>query len=221
MILSASLICCYPDEAEGKLMSYRALARCYAVLILLVVCLFERSACAQTANETSPSHGEFRFDVVSIKLNKNPPFGPWGTGSLSLPDGVHLVGGNTYRILALAYLPEDAMDWKNAIIINAPEWVTSEKYDIDARVADKDLKAWGNQKGHMYEHVYLRAAVRNLLKERYKLQAHLVNTQVPYLSIVVNKNHNKLVAVYGNTAGSRGCFEPSSSERRSLGNEQR
>jgi uncharacterized protein (TIGR03435 family) len=113
-----------------------------------------------------------------------------------LPDGYRSIGQPTLITLARAYLPPGSLLGLDASITNAPDWVTSERYDIDARIADKDLRAWGSQLSHEDDHhVYLRAALRNLLKERYKLQAHLVNTQVPYLSIVVNKDHNKLVAV--------------------------
>jgi uncharacterized protein (TIGR03435 family) len=175
-------------------MSWKALTGFSVALVLSVACLFGQSAGAQTANETSPLHDDFKFEVASIKRNNQPQRGP-GSGSVSLPDGIRGIGTNTYSTLMGAYLPEDAAAWKNASVTNAPDWVTSERYDIDARVADKDLKVWGSQSGPLYEHVYLRAALRNLLKERYKLQAHLVNTQIPYLSIVVNKDHNKLVAV--------------------------
>jgi len=172
-------------------MSYRALTGFSAMLILSVACLFEQSACAQTANNNPELHDDFKFEVASIKLNQHPPFGPWTGGSL--PDGIRLIGVSTYSILKFAYFPKDAVEGKNASITNAPDWVTSERYDIEARVAEKDLKDWGSEPGPLS--AYGRAALRNLLKERYKVQAHLVNTQVPYLSIVVNKDHNKLVAV--------------------------
>jgi uncharacterized protein (TIGR03435 family) len=172
-------------------MSYRAFTGFSAMLIVSVACLFEQSACAQTANNNPELHDDFKFEVASIKLNQHPPFGPWTGGSL--PDGIRLIGVSTYGILKLAYFPKDAVEGKNASITNAPDWVTSERYDIEARVAEKDLKDWGSEPGPLS--VYLRAALRNLLKERYRVQAHLVNTQVPYLSIVVNKDHNKLVAV--------------------------
>jgi uncharacterized protein (TIGR03435 family) len=174
-------------------MSSRAATRLLGTLIVSVMCLFQQIACAQTTNDTSASNSDFQFEVASIKLNKNPPYGP-GTGGL-LPDGIRAIGANTYSTLMLAYRPKGTADVKNMSIIHAPDWVISERYDIEARISEKDLKEWGSQSGPPYDRVLFRAAIRNLLKERYKLQAHLVNTQVPYLNIVVNQHHKKLVAV--------------------------
>lgn len=174
-------------------MSNKALARFYGILIVSALCLLQHSAWAQTADETSALHNDFKFDVASIKLNKNPEYGP-GKGGV-LPDGFRYIGANTYSTLMIAYFPTGAEQRKNASILHPPDWIISERYDIEARVEEKDLKEWGSQTGPPMEHVYLRAALRNLLKDRYKLQTHLVNTEIPYLSLVVNQNHKKLVAV--------------------------
>lgn len=144
----------------------------------------------------SAAHDDFKFEVASIRLNTNPGRGP---GNLEvLPDGIRDKGENTYGLLEVAFLPRGARDGRDASITKAPDWVTSDRYDINARVAEKDMKEWGTQTRYYANDPgdsYLRTALRNLLKERYKLQAHLVETQIPYISIVAIDNHNKLVAV--------------------------
>ncbi|HEV2646072.1 MAG TPA: TIGR03435 family protein [Acidobacteriaceae bacterium] len=197
-------------------MSYRTLTTFWVALFVSLTCFSGKGVWAQPGDQASSLRDDFKFDVVSIKLNRHPPDGPWGSGNVSLPDGIHIVGDSTYRTLMLAYLPEGFENERKVSIINAPEWVMSEKYDMDARVAEKDLKAWGGQTGAPYEHVYLRAAMRSLLRERYKLQAHLVDTQIPYLSIAVNKDHDKLVAVSEMTSAPQNAYRSPSGGRMTL-----
>jgi uncharacterized protein (TIGR03435 family) len=174
-------------------MSYSASFKLCAVLALSSV----YTAAAQV-DANSASLDQFSFEVASIRLTTNYRGGP---GALEvLPDGIRARSENTYSVLEVAFLPPDASAGRDTSITNAPDWVISDKYDIDARVAEKDLKDWGTQVGVTYRVAgntapYLRAALRNLLKDRYKLRAHLVETQVPYVSIMANANHNKLVAV--------------------------
>jgi uncharacterized protein (TIGR03435 family) len=82
------------------------------------------------------------------------------------------------------------MRWKAAKLLNAPDWVGRDMYDIDARVASEDVEAW--QKQDMANPVLLRSALQETLKERCHLSLHAIPSETKYLDLVVGKNGLKI-----------------------------
>jgi hypothetical protein len=82
------------------------------------------------------------FDAVSIRpgdqSSRESKF-LWG-----LPDSYRAKNVPLLRTIAIAYLPRSQWMsmWSLPEILGAPSWVGSERYDIEAKVADNDLPAW-------------------------------------------------------------------------------
>ncbi|MGA1984264.1 MAG: TIGR03435 family protein [Acidobacteriaceae bacterium] len=176
------------------------------VRILAVALVFASAALAQTA--TNQSHATattvassaaaasvpaptktFAFDVVSIRQRKTPPqledvqqLGPtadgyrnhWSMLGLLLTAYTPQIGG------ALAYAPDQ--------VKGLPEWVTNERYDVDARVADADRPAWQNP---VAQKQMLQSMLQSLLAERFRLVVHREVREASVSSLVVAKGGPK------------------------------
>jgi uncharacterized protein (TIGR03435 family) len=155
-----------------------------------------QSGVAQKVQDADRLHEDFKFEVASIRAN--PAFSKRSPGNATvLPDGLRSIGQNTYSILEVAFFPAGSMTGRERSLTNAPDWVTDDRYDIDARVDDQYVKEWSTQVGALpYTSYYLRAALRNLLRDRYKLRAHMVDVQVPYVSIIAPTGRSKLVSAH-------------------------
>lgn len=159
---------------------------------MLSLCLLTGTwTAAQTKNERSSANStrtekQFRFEVVSIRPHKpgSPPISTQFT-----PDSY----GITARISVLimtAYNPQHWHYWQYSKIRNAPAWVTNDKYDIQARVAEKDVAAWKQVQNKNSE--LLRSALRAVLSERCGLKLHSSTFEIPYLDLIVDKRGAKL-----------------------------
>ena len=76
-------------------------------------------------------------------------------------------------------------------IIGMPAWMTSEHYNIDARVSEADAPVWGNTAERT---VMLRGMLQTLLKERCKLVVHRETRERPVFAIVIGRSGPKLKA---------------------------
>jgi len=165
-----------------------------AMLVGATTSSISQSGVEQKVQDPDHLHEDFRFEVASIKPNPTFSRSSPGYGSI-LPDGFRSIGLNTYSLLETAFFPAGSMTGRDKSITNAPDWVTEDRYDINARVDAKDVKEWSTQVGASpYTSYYLRAAIRNLLRDRYKLRAHMVDVQVPYVSILAPADPSKLVS---------------------------
>ncbi len=141
---------------------------------------------AQTAAPKKP----LKFDVVSIKRDKS------GGGCTSMQDavtkdGYHVRNCSLTIAIFTVYRPPSMGDdgFYDGHLIGAPGWLSSENYDIDARVADADLEAWQNP---ATQREMLRGMLQTMLAERCKLAAHNVNTEKPVYALVIGKDGPKL-----------------------------
>jgi len=110
--------------------------------ILLLVALI-----AQTASLPS-------FEVASVKPSRAIEHG--GGSSGLQPGGRFVMTNGPVRVLINQAYPTSTRE-----IVGAPDWVTYENYDVEAR-AGRDLKD-----------VELAPLLRNLLADRFKMRAHL------------------------------------------------
>jgi uncharacterized protein (TIGR03435 family) len=145
------------------------------------------SAQSTGSTNTATSKDDFRFEVFSIKKNKSISM---SGGDKLLPNGYHAGGLTLWQLIMLAYVPQPPIYWLQVKMQNLPDWGVKEYYDIDARIADKDIPAWKAQTGSKND--LLRAALRNALKDQCKLAVHLIPIEIPYYSIVVGKQGAKL-----------------------------
>jgi uncharacterized protein (TIGR03435 family) len=122
--------------------------------------------------QSSAERGALAFDVVSVKLNK--------TG-----DGRHRWGrqpGGRWLLVnsPIATLIRVAYPTKLDDLIGAPEWVTSDAYDIEARAT---FEPTVEQE---------RAMLRALLADRFKLAVHYEAQDRPIYHLVVAREDGRL-----------------------------
>ncbi len=138
--------------------------------------------CAQ--NTSKPP---LQFDVVSIKLNRSGD----QRGILQVsPDGDRLIVSNApmFRIVEFAFdFP------RNDLILGAPQWTFSERWDIEAKIAAADLAAF-----HILTFKQQKAMLQAVLEERCHLQAKIVDKEIPVYALMVGKGGIKMHQV---TAG--------------------
>ena len=131
----------------------------------------------------------YAFDVFSIRQNKTP-----ATVAVLKQDGPTADGYRSHQPLALllltAYVPQvgGAAFYTIDQIKGLPDWMMSDGYDIDARIADEDRTEW--QKPEMQK-VMLRAMLQAMLAERCKLAVHRGVKETHVTTLVVAKGGPK------------------------------
>jgi uncharacterized protein (TIGR03435 family) len=146
------------------------------------------AAWAQTA--TKP----LTFDVASIRKNVSN-IGTCSPDQVQpTPNGFHMTNCPLTVAIGAAYVPTtgEALGYlvENRIV-GLPNWVTQERYNIDARIADSDAEAWLDP---VQRKTMLHAMMQALLAERCKLRAHREMRNEPVFTLVVAKNGPKLKA---------------------------
>jgi len=145
---------------------------------------------ARTSTATPAPTRAYAFDVVSIRQNKTP-----ATVAVLKQDGPTADGYRSHQPLALllltAYVPQvggAAFYSLQDQIKGLPDWLLSDGYDIDARIADEDRTEW--QKPEMQK-VMLRAMLQAMLAERCKLAVHREVKETHVTTLVVGKGGPK------------------------------
>jgi len=132
------------------------------------------------------------FAVASMRRNLS------GTGSCD-PEHLYLTAAgfrmtNCPLIAALfmAYVPAKggALGFStDGRVVGAPDWMRSDRYDIDARIDESDTFAWQNL---TTQKEMLHAMMQTLLADRCKLVAHREMRDKPVYALVRGKNGTKL-----------------------------
>jgi uncharacterized protein (TIGR03435 family) len=148
------------------------------------------------------------FEVVSIRPSASgrqmPQFGPTA-------DGYHAIGLPVLVTILQAELPNGAGDsayFTNDRILGAPDWVRSDRYDIEAKVPEADLAAWHNPNA---QPAMLHAMLRAMLVERFKLTLHRESKESPVYTLVVAKGGPKLKETNPDTPHPSGITMPGGS----------
>jgi len=126
------------------------------------------------------------FDTVSIKPNNSGQNGgAWGVGQ----NNYHAKNTPLVRVILQAYSGQLAPSLDS--LKGAPFWVTSERYDITAKVDDATADSW---KGLRQAQQIAIAAplLRAMLEDRCKLVVHTVPTEVQGYALVLGKRPLKL-----------------------------
>lgn len=132
---------------------------------------------AQTGNK-------LEFDVASIKPNKSglPPQGPapnsifpLGPGDVYVPNGGHFLAVNQTMLAYLRFAYKDLGYQLRYVLPQLPEWVRTERYDIEARVGGNPSKD------------DMRVMMQSLLADRCGLKLHHETREIPVFAVVLDK----------------------------------
>jgi uncharacterized protein (TIGR03435 family) len=135
------------------------------------------------AQPTTP--GRLEFDVASIKLNKAglPPNGPapnsifpLGPGDVFVPSGGFFNAVNQTLFTYLRFAYKELYFQTQYLLPQLPEWVRTERYDIQARVQGNPSKD------------DMRMMMQALLIDRCKLKLHHETREIPVFALVLDKS---------------------------------
>lgn len=119
------------------------------------------------------------FAVSTVKLN-NRNDGRWRMGPSR--SGFSAMGVTMHQLIQEAY-----GIYENDRILAEPNWVKSQKFDVEAKVDDADEAALTSldihQRGQM---------LQALLADRFKLAAHIESRERPIYALVIAKNGPRL-----------------------------
>jgi bla regulator protein BlaR1 len=135
---------------------------------------------------TTITQPERTFETVSIK--PDPSTDNWVNRSkvmFSLEDGSFVARSITLQFLVkLAYHVQDLQ------IKGGPDWVNSEKFDVDGKLSSADTAEL--QKIPMEQRTGDQGVLQALLRDHFKLALHPETRNLPVYDLVVDKNGPKL-----------------------------
>jgi uncharacterized protein (TIGR03435 family) len=155
-----------------------------ALLLMAAIMVAPSASGQQTAPENAPvppatSARPLAFEVVSIKPNKSGSF----TRTVSnTPQGIRAV--NMRLDLFVNWGLHDQQ------VLGGPDWLKTEGYDFEVKVADSDLDAY--EKASFTETSRM---LHDVLVDRLKLKDHHETREMPIYSLVVAKGGPKLKEV--------------------------
>jgi uncharacterized protein (TIGR03435 family) len=125
----------------------------------------------------NPAGKSLSYDVVSIKAAKDSAEG----GGKAMPDGFSHVNQSLPDLIGSAY------GTKSDLISGLPGWATSAHYDIQAKVAEGDIAAYGQLRGSQ-----LNRMLQAILQDRFKLVVHTETKDLPIYDLVIANSGFKL-----------------------------
>jgi uncharacterized protein (TIGR03435 family) len=124
------------------------------------------------------------FEVASVKQNVS---GEDRTRMITQPGGRLIVTNAVVRnLIATAFAMADPQSMINARILGGPDWIGSERYDINAKA---NIEFRPSPDGPARE---LLLMIRSLLEERFKLRAHIETRELPIYHLVMARADGKL-----------------------------
>lgn len=144
------------------------------------------SSSTSTVTADSPIVAKFEYEVASIKVSKaGSANGVFRFGMRYTDDGLSVEN------FPLMLLVQQAFGVGKDRIADAPDWLNSEHYDIEAKMdgaAAEELKTLSSDA--------VRAArqhmLRKLLEERFELASHRDTKELPVYNLVIVKGGSKL-----------------------------
>ncbi len=136
-------------------------------------------AAPEAKSTAADTHG---YDVASIKPNKS---GGNMVRMMIRPDGLSAMGGTLQMLIQNAYEIQDFQ------IVGAPKWVSSDRYDIEAKMDSSQierLKTLSPDESRLESKRMLQA----LLANRFQLVVHRETKELPGYALVIAKNGSKL-----------------------------
>jgi uncharacterized protein (TIGR03435 family) len=130
---------------------------------------------SQTPATPKPS-----FEVISIKRSEPGP-GPNIQGFGAIGDRFN-VTNETLRFLLNIYSGANNRPSGDQLIINEPNWIDADRYNIDAKVDCSVGRPSREQ---------LRLMVQSMLEDRFQLKSHLETRELPVYNLVIAKDGPK------------------------------
>jgi uncharacterized protein (TIGR03435 family) len=159
---------------------------------------------------TSANVLDFTYDVASIKQSPPPTGGGMMVGMRDTPDG--LVATN----VPLLFLVQFAYGIDRPQISGAPSWLSSDRYDVDAKMDSSTVDAL--EKLTLDERkIARRKMLQALLADRMKLVVHRDSKEVPIFSLVIAKSGPKLQESRPTSAPANGTAGPAGGTRSGQG----
>jgi uncharacterized protein (TIGR03435 family) len=126
------------------------------------------------------------FDVVSIKPVKADPSVYLPERLSNPPDGDGITLENYTLFDIIRWNHNNSMFFEDQIV-DAPKWFLTDRYTIQAKVADTDVAAW-----HKLNDAARRLVFRKMLVERFKFTYHFADADQPVYNLVVAKGGLKI-----------------------------
>jgi uncharacterized protein (TIGR03435 family) len=164
----------------------------FSLICIAAFLLFTAASPVGAQSQTSAASPTpvFEFEVATIKPNKS------NSGSMrahSTPDGYTITNASVQTLIQLAFGIQDYQ------LLAAPEWLSSEHYDIEAKMDPAVADAF--QKLSPDERKPKRLLMlQALLIDRLKLTIHHETKELPVYSLVIAKNGPKLQETKPNPA---------------------
>jgi len=121
----------------------------------------------------APDQGRPAFEVASVKLHRPTP-GPLRASANVGPAAIH------YTNVTLKSSIRSAYGFESYRMVGGPDWLTSERYDIEAKAA---LASPREQ---------LMRMLQTLLEDRFHLKVHREMRELPTYALVVGKSGLKI-----------------------------
>jgi uncharacterized protein (TIGR03435 family) len=146
------------------------------MFLLLTAAFLTVMAPSASCQQAKPQLAPLRFDVVSVKPNKSDQFAHIeDTGD---SDGITLRNMPLNEIILYVYGLRDM-----SLLLGSPNWIQSNRYDIQARVGESDLSAF-----HQLTRDQRRLMLRDILGDRFKMKAHQERKEISVYALIVAKN---------------------------------
>jgi uncharacterized protein (TIGR03435 family) len=180
-------------------MSKRSIRRQIYIPVFAVALL---CAAANASAQGSPSPSTFTsktansevkvpdYDVVSVKESKSAEYTMLST---YMPDGFRATNISLEVLIAYAY------GIRQDLISGAPGWVSSTRFDLEAKVAGVDVDAFKKLSPEQ-----LQAMLQSLLVDRFKLKIHLAIKVLPIYELVKEKGGFKIKEAQPSSPNFRG-----------------
>lgn len=124
----------------------------------------------------APATAPQSFEVASIK-----PSAPAENGMFMVMMGNSPGGRWTAKGVTASILIQQAYDVKDFQISSGPSWLTTERYDIEAKAETPNITR-----------EQLKVLLQSLLAERFNLKFHRETKELPIYALLVGKNGHKL-----------------------------
>jgi len=152
----------------------------YALNTAAAVLLLAAAVAILVAQDSPPA----AFEVAAIKRSANLDAG----GSLGLLPGgrFRAVNFDARTFVAVAFRTKPPRTLAPSQIVGAPEWMSTERYDINAKISP-ELAATMDKNP-----LLMPALLRSLLEDRFKLKTHMEVREMPVFALVPTRRESTL-----------------------------
>jgi len=173
-----------------------ALVTALSALTLPHLCVAQAEAGSPVPPEASKPIANFSYSVASIKENKSGDSSVW----LRAPGGeLHVTNATVWFFLKYAYQLQDEQ------IYGAPNWLKSERFDIQAEADGTELTVLDRLNPRDQSHAR-HQMIQSLLANRFQLKVHEESKVLPVYELVIAKGGSKLGTAQASATQADGAY---------------